>query len=377
MKMRLIIKISQLICCLFLYSNFAIGQSIHAVVADAASHQPIADVFVFLDNSSKGSITDEQGGFSLKVETDQHIELVFSHLNYELLSLSLKNVAAIEDTIFLIASGVLLDEAVVTSKKVKPRVRSRWLKRFTEEFLGVDYDRKLIKLKNPEVLLFEQKKGVLKAFSKEPLIIENKLLGYRTQFFLTAFESFNNGGDLRYHGKVFFEPMKGSKKEMARFKRNRSKAYKQSSRRFFAALGQQKTIDLATYEVGYATFDKTGKIVNYEPMNIDALQVEEVRKEVYEIAINRILTITNNENKIKQAGMRNMGATLDGRVGDFKQTTNNIPRSYLWSKEGRIVVNKYGTILNPLELEEAGYWSSLRVASLLPLDYKVRTNARL
>jgi len=374
--MKMIRRISQLICCLFLFHNLVIGQTIKATVADAESHQAIADVFVFLDNSSTGSITDEQGAFSLKVEADQSIELVFSHLNYELLSLSLKDGETLADTIFLKSSGVLLNEAVVTSK-AKPRVRSRWLKRFRNEFLGNDYDKKLIRLINPEVLLFEQNKGILKASSKESLIIENKLLGYRIQFFLTAFESYNNDGDLRYHGKVFFEPLKGTKKEMARYKRNRSKVYKQSSRRFFAALGQQKETDLATYEVGYATFNKSGEIVNYEPMNVDILEVTEVRKEVYEIAINRILTITNNQLKIKQTGTRNMGTTMDGRVGNFKQTQNNIPRSYLWSKEGRIVINKYGTIMNPLELEEAGYWSSLRVASLLPLDYKVRSRAKL
>jgi len=374
--MKIIKKISLLICYLFLFNNLAIGQTIKAIVVDAENHQAIPDVFVFLDNSSTGSITDMQGVFTLKIPTDQNIELVFSHLNYELLSLSLKDGETIADTIFLQSSGVLLNEAVVTSK-AKPRVRSRWLKRFRGEFLGLDYDKKLIRLVNPEVLLFEQNKGVLKASSKESLIIENKLLGYRIQFFLTAFESYNNGGDLRYHGKVFFEPMKGTKKEMARYKRNRSKVYKQSNRRFFAALGQQKTTDLANYEVGYATFNKTGQIVNYEPMSIDALEIKEVRKEVYEIAINRILTITNNQSKIKQAGTRNMGTTLAGRVGNFKQTQNNIPRSYLWSRHGRIVINKYGTILNPLELEEAGYWSSLRVASLLPLDYKVRTRTRL
>lgn len=369
-------KISQLICCLCLFNNLAVGQTLKAVVADAESHQAIADVFVFLDNSSTGSITDEQGLFSLKIDSDQNIELVFSHLNYELLSLSLKNAEALADTIFLKASGVLLEEAIVTSK-AKPRVRSRWIKRFRNEFLGDDYDKKLIRLINPEVLLFEQNKGVLKASSKESLIIENKLLGYRIQFFLTDFESYNSEGDLRYHGKVFFEPIKGTKKEMARYKRNRSKIYKQSSRRFFAALGQQNTMDLATYEVGYATFNKSGKIVNYEPMSVDVLQVEEVRKDVYEIAINRILTITNNQLKIRQAGTRGMGTTMDGRVGNFKQTQNNIPRSYIWSKHGRIVINKYGTIMNPLELEEAGYWSSLRVASLLPLDYRVRTRAKL
>ena len=189
--MKIIKRISQLMCFLFLFNNLAIGQTIKAVVVDVENHQAITDVFVFLDNSSTGSITDEQGLFSLKVESDQNIELVFSQLNYEVLSLSLKNGEALADTIFLKASGVLLEEAVVTSK-AKPRVRSRWLKRFRNEFLGLDYDKKLIRLVNPDVLLFEQNKGILKASSKESLIIENKLLGYRIQFFLTAFESYNN-----------------------------------------------------------------------------------------------------------------------------------------------------------------------------------------
>ena len=63
---------------------------------------------------------------------------------------------------------------------------------------------------------------------------------------------------------------------------------------------------------------------------------------------------------------------MAGRVGNFKQTTNNLPQSYLWSKHGRIVVNQYGAILNPTEVEEAGYWASLRVGALLPLDYAVK-----
>jgi len=341
--MNLIKKIGQFLCCFCLVANLANGQTIKAVVADAETHQVIPDVFVFLDNSSTGAITDEQGIFTLKVETDQNIELVFSHLNYELLSLSLKNSTEIEDTVFLISNNILLEEAVVTSK-AKPRVRSRWLKRFTEEFLGKDYDKKLIRLVNPSVLFFEQKKGILKAFSKESLIIENKLLGYRTQFFLTAFESYNNGGDLRYHGKVFFEPMEGTKKELARYKRNRSKVYKQSSRRFFAALGQKKATSLAAYEVGYATLNRTGEIVNYKPMSVDTLEVKEVRKDVYEISINRILTITNNQNTLNQPKTKSLGRSLvGGAISNFKQIKNNIPRSYLWSKHGRIVVNKYGT----------------------------------
>lgn len=359
----------QLIACLLLTTTVVSGQTIKAIVADEESRQVIPDVFVFLDNSSTGSITDIQGKFELKTEVQHNILLVLSHLNYELNSLAVKDLANLADTIFLTPSGVILEEAVVV-EKAKPRVRSRWLKRFKSEFLGEDYDKALIHILNPEVLLFKQAKGKLTAESKAPLIIENKVLGYRVQFFLEDYKSYR-GGDLVYFGKVFFEELAGSKKETAKYKRNRHKVYEQSSRHFFANLVQQNE-SANRYEIGFCLFNKNEEFVNYESTAADSLLITEFRKDKYEITINRILTITNNQLKISQGIQKNTGTTMAGRVGNFKQTTNNIPQSYLWSKHGRIVVNKYGSILNPTEVEEAGYWANMRVAALLPLDYAVK-----
>ncbi|MFK7979645.1 MAG: carboxypeptidase-like regulatory domain-containing protein [Saprospiraceae bacterium] len=361
---------TQLIACLLLMTAVVNAQTIKAIVADEESRQVIPDVFVFLDNSSTGAITGKEGRFELKTEVQHNLLLVFSHLNYELKSLAVKDLTALTDTIFLTPSGVVLEEAIVV-EKAKPRVRSRWLKRFKSEFLGEDYDKSLVHILNPEVLLFKQDKGKLIAESKAPLIIENKVLGYKVQFFLEDYKSYREG-DLVYYGKVFFEELTGgSKKEIAKYKRNRYKVYEQSSRHFFANLVQQNEM-INRYEVGFSLFNKNEEFINYEPFPLDSLLITEFRKGKYEISINRILTITNNTLKINQGRQKNTGTTMAGRVGNFKQTTNNLPQSYLWSKHGRIVVNKYGSILNPTEVEEAGYWASLRVAALLPLDYAVK-----
>lgn len=367
--MKRIHILTLLIGCFLLIGSLANGQTIKAIVADEESRQVIPDVFVFLDNSSTGAITDKQGKFELKTVDYDNLLLVFSHLNYELYSLSVKNVATLADTIFLTPSGLVLEEAVVV-EKAKPRIHFRRLKRFKSEFLGTNYDKALINILNPEVLLFKQNKGKLIAESKAPLIIENKVLGYRVQFFLEDYKSYKTG-DLVYSGKVFFEELEGSKKEIAKYKRNRFKIYQQSSRSFFANLAQQNMTE-NTYEVGFSLFNKNEEFVNYEPIAVDSLLITEIRKEIYEISINRILTITNNQLKITQGAQQNLGTSMAGKVGNFQQTANNIPRSYLWSKHGRIVVNKYGSILNPTEVEEAGYWASLRVAALLPLDYAAK-----
>jgi len=227
--MKKITILAQLITCLLLTITVVNAQTIKAIVADEESRQVIPDVFVFLDNSSTGSITDEEGQFELKIAVSNDLLLVFSHLNYELNSLVVKDLATLGDTIFLTPSGLVLEEAVVV-EKAKPRVRLRWLKRFKSEFLGANYDKALIHILNPEVLLFKQNKGKLIAESKAPLIIENKVLGYRVQFFLEDYKSYKKG-DLVYLGKVFFEELGGSKKEIARYKRNRHKV-RQSQERY-------------------------------------------------------------------------------------------------------------------------------------------------
>jgi len=160
--------VTGLIICLLFLSPLAYSQSIKAIIADEESREVIPDVFVFLDNSSTGSITDAQGEFELKTEGYPNLLLVFSHLNYELYSLEVKNMANMADTIFLTPSGLVLEEAVVV-EKARPRVRSRSLKRFKNEFLGENYDKALIDIINPEVLLFTQNKGKLVAKSRDAI----------------------------------------------------------------------------------------------------------------------------------------------------------------------------------------------------------------
>jgi len=364
-----------IITFLCLVSTFwAYSQTINAIIADKDNHQPIADVFVFFDNSSTGAITNKKGHFELKIGDYKNITIICSHLNYELFSLPIENIKDFQDTIFLTSRNIALEEVVIV-KKSKSRIRARLLKRFKNEFLGENYDKNLIEIVNPEVLLFERDKGKLVVQSRDALVVKNEVLGYRLKFFLEDYESYKQG-DLIYKGKVFFEEMEGSKKEVAKFKRNRFKVYKQSSRSFFAALVQQGIKENA-YSVGYSSFNKLEEIVNYEPIPVDSLIIKEVRKDKYEIAINRILTITNNQIKVTQGAQKSVGVTLSGQVGGFKQTPNKLPQSFLWSKKGRIVVNKFGSILNPAEVQEAGYWASLRVAALLPLDYKARSRAKL
>ena len=186
--MRYLISI---FCYLFLGSPL-LSQTVKGVVADQITRLPISDVFVFFDNSSSGDITDESGQFSLPTKELQNPKLIFSHLNYELFSVTYTSSENWPDTLFLESRDVILTEAVVV-EKAKPKIRLRWYKRFVGEFFGEDYDRDLIKIKNPEVLIFDEKKGRLTAATNEPLLIDNRVLGYKIHFFLESYESYKYG----------------------------------------------------------------------------------------------------------------------------------------------------------------------------------------
>lgn len=196
-------------------------------------------------------------------------------------------------------------------------------------------------------------------------------MGYQIKFFLQSFELYKNS-DLLYNGKVFFKEIADTKKEQARFKRNRKKVFQKTSRHFFASL-INPNIDKTFFEVGYSIFNNNGDFSNFEPINIDSIEIREVRKNKYEITLKGILTVLNGDLKLQQqvsqAGFSN---NFSSGISNFKETPNNLARSYLWSRQQRIIVNQFGTILNPQEVEEAGYWASLRIASLLPFDYEIK-----
>ena len=165
------------------------AQTIRAVVADRTTKAPISDVFVFLSNSSIGTATDESGTFELSLQETKEIVLVFSHINYELLTLEIPDAAITRDTFLLQPNQVELNEAVVVERS-RSGLRNRRLKAFSKAFLGEDTKDKQVQINNPDVLLFRQAKDRLIAAAKEPLIIENRELGYTVQFYLEAFELF-------------------------------------------------------------------------------------------------------------------------------------------------------------------------------------------
>ena len=350
-----------------LLSNQVNAQSISGYVKDKESHSPIAGVFVFFENSSIGTISDEQGYYELSSNTVSFEQMVFTHINYDLKS---EKVSTLKDSIFLTPQQFVLDEVVI-SKKAKDRDRPKRLKKFQKALLGKLEKKNSVKLVNPEVLLFEEKKGKLLAHADVPLIIDNKYLGYKLQFFLKEFELSSND-DLRYQASAFFEPLAGSIKEEIRFNRNRVKTYQKGSRSFFQDL-VKRHIDEEKYELGYATLNWKADITSFESIDVNTLDIVEQNPNTFEINIKGNLTVVHKDINITVVNSfhNSLSATINTTVKNVKKTPKQLQATTSFiARNSKIVFDNYGMILNPLEIMEVGHWSESRVANLLPLDYQ-------
>ncbi len=276
------IAIQFLCSCLYILgANSSLGQSIQSVVADKETREPIADVFVFLDNSSIGTNSSANGSFDLQLPGDRNFLLVFSHLNYELFNLQIEGNNSVPDTIFLKRTTFQLEEATV-AENFNPRLRRRRMKAFKKALLGRDFNNKQVVLKNPEVLLFSEKEDLLTAEIREPLVIENHILGYSVRLFLENFELAPNG-KVFYQGKFFFDPMGGSARRQAKYQEQRSKRYQESSRKFFRDLVLHK-LDKSMYELGYSQWNQQFSFMSdFKPIKPQDLLIRELEGQAYEI----------------------------------------------------------------------------------------------
>jgi len=344
------------------------AQQLNAVVVDASTKEPVSDVFVFMANSSIGTTTDVTGTFQLTIKEVAQTAILFSHLNYELLTINFTKGQAFQDTIYLKSADLDL-ELVEVSKKAKPKLRKKRLRKFKDAFLGESREVKYIKILNPEVLLFHVEGKKLIATASQALEIENKLLGYQLDFYLETFELDLLDKDVFYKGNPFFKPLESTKKELARYKRNRKKAYQKTSRKFFSNLVANK-IDQEAYDLGYATLNRNGEVVDYQQITTDSLKIETIENNKYSLPIKAYLAVMDVSEKPAQTNNKAaLSSNFSTGIKAVKQQELLTATSYLKSKSNQIILNKHGIILNALDIEEYGFWSEQRVAFLLPLDY--------
>lgn len=336
--------------CLFIVCiasiNLVYSQNIKGIVYDE-KEQPISGAQVFLDGTSIGTFTDDEGKFEINGNESTLINLVINASGYE--SITIRNTENDFLTVRMTPKTTHLKEVVVTAKKSRFK-RADKLKVFREEFLGT----KTTAAKSCEILneskinfKYDARKRQLVATSEEPIKIYNPFLGYYIEYHIKqCFINFSSGSirssavsGWAFSGTTYFRDLTNDSTSYAA---KRKMSYRGSQLEFFRNL-TKRTLDKTNFQLfhgsRYCDPDKYFTIIE--------------RKNDY------IVIINNDKVKANQDFYQSFILEYQGK-----------PDSEIFFRTRTIKVYKSGNYFANGTISLGGTMSEKRIGDMLPLDYK-------
>jgi len=142
-------------------------------VINSETRKPIPHAEIFISGTTRGCISDMQGNFILEVPYIP-CTLVADHISYESFITPIVNKNEVLE--ITLKTNVFSIEEVKISGKNK---RKKNLRYFYSYFIRKNKNK--FEVLNDSVLYFKSDKKEFVAYSNEPLIIINKILGYKTK----------------------------------------------------------------------------------------------------------------------------------------------------------------------------------------------------
>lgn len=148
-------------------------------VLDQKSHQPIANVEVFISGTTIGTITDRNGEFLL---TTPHLpcHLVVMHVSYQLMVSNITSPGRFDIKLTKVVHHI---DAVSVSAKDKRRKNLRLFYKYFLMYANTNQ----IKVLNDSVLQFERTETDFHARCESPLLVQNNYLGYQIKILIQDF----------------------------------------------------------------------------------------------------------------------------------------------------------------------------------------------
>lgn len=321
---------------------------------------PLDSTFVFISQSTIGTVTDTAGKYSLNVPPGNHI-VVATKDGFDPL---MKAIPTQGVTYISCDFSMEIGEAFPTSLENLALInedREFNISTFNRVFLKKNSEIHNCTIQNLEALQFRRDnvKQSLIASATEPLIILNKGLGYKIFYILQSFSLYDSG-EYHYQGLSHFTPLESSNPDtIATWHNNRHVAYHGSERHFLRSL-----LNLTLDEEGFW-------IRASDPYKQDRTRLTPTPIKAYEL-----LEPTENPHEAKLSFdnylevIYTRESTLTEFPGSRYEPPDYYQKSWINIKIGdSIIVQKNGNVLNPYAYFKMGYWTKERMANALPFDY--------
>jgi hypothetical protein len=217
---------------------------ISGIITDATTGNPIPHVEVFISGTTIGTTTNEKGNFTLNAPFFP-CTVVAEHVSYDSF---VKNLDGNENELQIKLKPSIIEVAEI--KIAGKSNRKQNLKFFYSRFIREN--KKKFKILNDSILLFKKNENEFIAYSTEPLVIINKILGYKIKLKLISFRIYRtefpgsmeiplkNKKGMEYgklSGYFYYEAIKSnSLREKLEYERNRRRFYFGSDRHFLKSI---------------------------------------------------------------------------------------------------------------------------------------------
>src|SRR6202050_240715 len=184
------------------------GSTLSGSVRDSATGKPIPGVSVFLNSTSKGTVTHDDGAFAIYGIPPGRYELIVSAIGYATL-VSEISTHHLPPSLRINLHTQASELAAVTVEPYLKNGWKKWGKLFWDNFIGTTENAADCKIVNKDALRFRYylKSRKLTVNAVEPLIITNKALGYNLEYRLESFSFDWTTNILSYSGSPFFREM--------------------------------------------------------------------------------------------------------------------------------------------------------------------------
>lgn len=321
-------------------------------VVDSITRKPIADASVFLSNASAGTKTNNDGTFTITNVRGGQYEMVVSIIGYA----TYKQTIMVNKDLDLPA--IFINQQAIQLQEVRIGGPDKhWADhyaRFKREFIGMTDNAAQCDILNPHVLRFDNEDGVFSATADGTLTIENKALGYRIKYILTAFSDNPKTGIIYFAGEAFFETMHGSKHQQKKWIKNRLETYQGSNMHFLRSVIANKV-----KEEGFLVLRLMRKPNPAYRGGLDNKYIQTLV--TTPLATNEYAGLTDQKGQYVLAFQDCLAIAYNNNPLSGSVLTIGSPYLYF---------DNNGIVLNPQDATFEGSWGESRIAGMLPVDYE-------
>lgn len=358
------------------------------------SGNKISGVNIYIDGTQTGTISKEDGSFSLSISSGSQGNVIFQKDEYDTFATAVSEVVNKNLKVVLNKTNAIEEIRLIPYTSEAYR---NYINYFLDTFIGAD--REHVKIKNQKTLKFsyDKKNRFLKVKAPNTLIIENKNLGYEIQYNLISYSLDLNKNSVNYTGTSFFKETKNTD----RTKLNRMNAYDGSMLHFFRSIYDNKIsqdkfvvnhlvkVPNPKYPTGeelklledFKQIVRSSAMVNI-PDNIRDISQRKNSEKPYALAIVKTVIpdsdyVTREDGKVLfsfkdmlQINYQKYFYELKGK--EFIKGNMPVVLTSFLHPEGEVFeVSKEGNITNPDQLINEGDFSKNKIENMLPLDYQL------